>query len=389
MAKRHRVFISFFLFLRLVLPGYASEGIPLVLIDSAAYIPLDAFLSSFELEHSFDLVTQKGKLYRKNHSAAYGVGLSAIIVDGTLYKSSAVVRRSRGKILIPLDMGQYIMEKFDPGIKLGRSGNDVLPEKINGAEQAAEERQADHKPSKERIRFIVIDPGHGGKDPGAVGKGRLEEKRITLKVSQYLAKKMRNRLGDVRIILTRKDDSFIELSRRTEVANKMLKKNENGAFLSIHVNSSLSGKISGYETYFLSQNPTNEEARNTAAIENNVIVLEEKSSSSKKPYDDVDYIEATMITTQIQKESSELAYSIQKGLSKNINVFSSRGVKKADFFVLRGVLMPAVLIEIGFITNKKEAGYLKRDGHAEAIAEGIADGVEKFIKEYNRLLKIK
>ena len=171
------------------------------------------------------------------------------------------------------------------------------------------------------------------------------------------------------------------LSARTEKANSQLEKNKNGIFVSIHVNASISKKISGYETYFLSQNPTNEEARNTAALENNVIVLEDNKNSNK--YEDLDYIEATMKTTQILKESSILANEIQKYILGRNSIFISRGVRKADFFVLRGVMMPAVLVEVGFITNYKEVRYLLRDTYQRKMALGISDGIVKFIKKYN------
>jgi len=390
LTRSLRSIITFALAFIFIFPDPASsEGIPIVRINNADYLPLGEIIAAFGFEHSFDMVTQKGKLYRKNHNAVYSVGLSVILVDGSLYKSSETVRRSRGKILIPLDAGQHIIQNLEPGLTVRRRGDAVVAEKGEGEGQIPDQNQLQQKSSKDRICFIVIDPGHGGKDPGAVGKGGLEEKDITLKVSQHLAKKINKKLPSLKIFMTRKDDRFIELSQRTEFANKMLRKNENGVFLSIHVNSSLSSRIAGYETFFLSQNPTNEEARNTAALENNVVILEEKSKSSKKFYDDVDYIEATMITTQILKECSELADSIQKGQAKNIKLFSPRGVKKADFFVLRGVLMPAALIEIGFITNKKEAQYLRKSSHQELIAEGIADGVELFIKKYNNHLNLK
>ena len=390
MTRNLRSIITLALAFIFIFPDPASsEGIPIVRINNADYIPLAEIIASFGFEHSFDMVTQKGKLYRKNHNAVYSVGLSVILVDGSLYKSAQPVRRSRGKILIPLDAGQHIIQNLEPGLRVRRRGDAVVAEKGEGEGQIPDQNQLQQKSSKDRICFIVIDPGHGGKDPGAVGKGGLEEKDITLKVSQLLAKKITMKLPTLKIFMTRKDDRFIELSQRTGFANKMLRKNENGVFLSIHVNSSLSNRIAGYETFFLSQNPTNEEARNTAALENNVVILEEKSKSSKKIYDDVDYIEATMITTQILKESSELADSIQEGQAKKIKLFSPRGVKKADFFVLRGVLMPAALIEIGFITNKKEAQYLRKSSHQELIAEGIADGVELFIKKYNSHLNLK
>jgi N-acetylmuramoyl-L-alanine amidase len=198
---------------------------------------------------------------------------------------------------------------------------------------------------------------------------------------------LKEKFKNIRVRLTRRSDKFIELSTRTDIANGMLKKNENGIFLSIHVNASISKKISGYETFFLSQNPTNEEARNTAALENNVVVLEEKSGKGKKKYEDIDYIEATMLTTQIQKESSLLARSIQKGMSRNNKNFKSRGIKKADFFVLRGVLIPAALVEVGFITNKRNAQYLNKSQHQKIIARGIMEGIQIFLKRYNKLLR--
>jgi len=369
-------------------PSSFSESIHRVRIDNADYIPLDELVSVFGLDHSFDMISQRGRLYRKSHYAVYGVGLSAFLVDGRLYKSSGAAIRNRGRIFIPEDAGESIMGSFDPRVRLRRGADLLFVERIRDDETAPVEKKKSPPSSRDRICFIVIDPGHGGKDPGAVGKGGLEEKDITLKVARYLEKKIAKKLGDLRVHLTRNNDRFVELSQRTDIANKMLRKSENGIFLSIHVNSSLSSRISGHETFFLSQNPTNEDARNTAALENNVVILEEKSKSAPKTYDDVDYIEAMMITTQIQKESSELADSIQKGMAKNIKSFGSRGVKKADFYVLRGVLMPAVLIEIGFITNKKEARHLRISSHQEKIADGIAEGVKLFIKRYNRLLKM-
>jgi len=372
------------------LPAFtSSEGVSIIRAGGSEYIPLDEMISFSLFEHSFDMISQKGKLYRKDHYAVYGVGLSAFLVDGGLFKSSGAVCRKAGRVLIPLDAGEFILKSFLPGIRLKRDGAalyaEYRPEEDEGVREERE-RMA-RKTGKDRISFIVIDPGHGGKDPGAVGKGGLEEKEITLKVARYLEKMIKSRLSDIHILVTRSDDRFIELSRRTEIANRLLKKNENGIFLSIHVNSSLSSRISGYETFFLSQNPTNEDARNTAALENNVIILEEKSKR-KKSLDDVDYIEAMMITTQIQKESSALAGSIQNGLAKKNTKFASRGVKKADFFVLRGVLMPAVLIEVGYISNKKEARYLQKENHRETIADGIAEGVAMFIKKYNSLIKV-
>ncbi len=366
----------------------SSESITILRVDGSEYLPLDELVPRSGLEHSFDMISQKGKLYRKNHYAIYGVGLSAALIDGTLHKSSGAVRRQGGRVLVPFDTGELMVKNLNPDLRLSRKGGVLMVERMTG-DEAMPDRKTEKQlaGAKDRISFIVIDPGHGGKDPGAVGKGGLREKDITLKVARYLEKKIKAGLPGVRVYVTRGDDRFVELSRRTDIGNRLLKKNVNGIFISIHVNSSLSSRISGYETFFLSQNPTNEEARNTAALENNVVILENRPKK-KTGRDDVDYIEAMMITTQIQKESSALARSIQEGMSKKNRNFSSRGVKKADFFVLRGVLMPAALVEIGYISNQKESQYLKKDDHREIVAEGISQGVELFIKKYNSLIKV-
>ena len=365
----------------------SSDGIRVVTIHKEEFIPLDELVSRTGADQSFDMATQKGRVFMKGHQAVYGVGLSVILIDGRMYKSPIAVRRQAGSVLLPFDAGEAIIRSFDPAARPVRKDGLLRVERSGDDKKEDSGKERYGTAPRDRIRFIIIDPGHGGKDPGAVGRGGLVEKDITLKVANYLEKRIRSRLPDVRITVSRRDDRFIELSQRTRIANKMLKRGQNGIFISIHVNSSLSSRTSGYETFFLSQNPTNEDARNTAALENNVIILEEHPKQ-KKPYDDVDYIEATMITTQIQKESAELANSIQKGLVRDNKAFGPRGVKKADFYVLRGVLMPAVLVEIGFITNKNEAQHLKKNSHQETIADGIADGIELFIKKYNRLIKV-
>jgi N-acetylmuramoyl-L-alanine amidase len=376
------------LLLFLVLPASPStDSISIVSTEGGEYLPLDEMTAALGLDNTFDMVAQKGKLYLKNHQAIYAVGLSVVLVDGLLYKSDARVRRSAGKVLVPLDAAAYIARTLDPDVSLERKQDRLVIRRGSG-DTAPDRKESPPPPgARDRISFIVIDPGHGGRDPGAMGKGGVREKDITLKVARLVEKRIRTAFPSLRVVVTRVDDRFIELSRRTEIANRQLSKKENGLFVSIHVNSSLSGKISGSETYFLSQNPTNEDARNTAALENNVIILEEKSKQ-KKNFDDVDYIEAMMITTQIQKESAALAGAIQGGLAKSNTEYGARGVKKADFFVLRGALMPAALVEIGYISHEKEARSLQTESHQKAIAGGIAGGVELFISRYNSLIKV-
>jgi len=359
--------------------------------NSGDYVSLYDFYKSMDVDNSFDIITQRGKMYRKSAVAVFQIGFPVVLVNGRLERSDRPVARKNGEVMMPAELFLPVARALYPELEVTASSDSVIfarqergpeREKKTAAKETAPKEVSPRQ--KERIGFIVIDAGHGGKDPGALGNG-AREKNITLNVSRHLSRYLKGKVDGVALKYTRRDDRFIELSRRTEIANGLLTKNRNGMFISIHVNASLSPRISGFETYFLSQNPTNDEARTTATIENNVVVME--NSSSRKKYDDVEYLEALMLTTQIQKESSMLAGEIQDSLNAGISEFKSRGVKKADFYVLRGALMPAVLVEIGYISNAKEARRLKSADYQKKIAEGIGKGVVRFIARYNAMLK--
>lgn len=360
----------------------ADKSVSIIEINGKSYILLDEMITAFSIEHSFDPVFQKGRLYYKSHYMVYKTGYSCSIIDNSIAGSEHPIIRWNGGVYLPVDLAVTLLESF-----YNKEVQHIKKRLIIAKDEHEEIKKPEKKniPSKrEKIGFIILDAGHGGKDPGAVGKGGVKEKTITLQLSKKVEAILKKRLENTKIKATRSSDRFIELAERAEIANRELKKDTNGIFISIHVNASISSRISGFETYFLSQNPTNEEARKTAALENNVVILENLGSGKKK-YEDVDYIEALMMTTQIQKESSLLADSVQKKIDMNIKEFKSRGVHKADFFVLRGALMPAVLVEVGFITHQKEIKLLKTDEYQDKLAEGIVDGVVDFINQYNKL----
>lgn len=360
------------------------------MVEGRRYVSFVDWCNQFKLQKTFDTVTQKGKVYRGSHYAVFCVGHSLFLIDGEMYRTDYEVRRFKGEILLPAEGAAAVVRKLYDGaaVSLSDSSLEIIPDEGISKKTEKETADKDEQREEDAIGFIVVDAGHGGKDPGAIGKNKIQEKGITLKVAKMLVINLRKRFKDLRVVMTRDKDVFIPLAKRTDIANSHLKKKTNGLFISIHVNASLSDKISGFETYFLSVNPTNEEARKTAALENDVIILEQKNGHSKG-YGDVDYIEAMMLTTQIQKESALLADSIQKGMDRSIDKSKSRGVKKADFFVLRGVLMPAALVEIGYITHKAESGILVKKEHQKSVADGITQGVASFIEQYNRMVKAK
>ncbi len=224
------------------------------------------------------------------------------------------------------------------------------------------------------IDVIVVDPGHGGEDYGAIGPSGLTEKEITLDIALRLEKLLKT--TNFKVILTRADDTFIPLAERTQIANR------NGAdlFVSIHANSAKRKNVSGSETYFLDQ-AKNDEARAVAAIENASLRFEKQDTSQLT---DLDFILLDMVQNQFLKESSDLAFMIQERLGKNLPI-PNRGVDQAGFFVLNKAYMPSVLVETAFISNKTEEKLLKNSSFRQKIAEAILESIQSFKQKYESL----
>jgi N-acetylmuramoyl-L-alanine amidase len=229
---------------------------------------------------------------------------------------------------------------------------------------------ADDSSDGSSIGLIVIDAGHGGKDPGATGPGGTKEKDVTLAIAKRLKKKLEEST-DAEVLLTRTDDEFWELADRTAFANR----EKADIFISIHANAARRKRAHGVETFFLSFDATDDEARETAAFENNVISLEGKTELA--PLDDIKAILWDLTQTQSHHESSRLAETIYLSLFKEMGG-ELRGVKQAPFHVLVGATMPAVLIEVGFISNPREEKKLKKAKVQDRMATAISNGVVKF-----------
>ncbi len=230
--------------------------------------------------------------------------------------------------------------------------------------------------NKSSIQVIVLDPGHGGKDPGAEGANGLQEKHIVLS----LAKKLRARIEsefDVKVLLTREDDSFVSLRERTEFANA----NEADLFISIHTNAAENKKAHGIEVYYLSE-AKNDESRAAQALENSV-VEEFEGQEALQDYTQADYVISDLIQSAQLIESINLAYKFQNNMILETEA-RDRGVKSANFFVLRGAFMPAVLLELGFISNKEEGIKLNNDSYQDSLVESMFYGIKSFKLHYDR-----
>jgi len=228
-----------------------------------------------------------------------------------------------------------------------------------------------------KVGAILIDAGHGGKDPGALktykinGKNvTIQEKDITLKVAKMLAERLKAAYPGKQIILTRNSDKFLSLGERTDIANGVkVGENEAVLFISVHVNSSLNKTSSGYEVWYLSP-----------GYRRNVL---DKSVVDGDP--NLFPILNSMLEEEYTTESIMIAKFIMDGLQAQIGKESTaRGIKAEEWFVVRNSNMPSVLIELGFISNEKEALLLNDDRYLKKATLGIYNGIAAFITHFER-----
>ena len=227
---------------------------------------------------------------------------------------------------------------------------------------------------KWKIDVVVIDPGHGGKDPGAIGRNGLYEKNVTLAIAKKIKSELQRRL-DVKVVMTRKRDTFVPLKRRTEIANKAGGK----LFISIHIDSNPSRRLHGHTVYFLGQAKT-EESRNVAQFENSVIKFED-SQNHYAGLSDASFILAANAQNAYNKESQDFAAIVDNERHKDIKD-RSHGVRQAGFYVLYGASMPNILLETAFISNRNDEKKLKSKSFYGSVAKAICDAVIKFKQRY-------
>ena len=228
------------------------------------------------------------------------------------------------------------------------------------------------RPMQREVKTIVIDAGHGGKDPGAIGRGGTAEKDITLKVGLLLRNLLTTQLG-TQVVMTRDRDVFVELEDRAKFANKQ----DADLFVSIHVNAHPQRGTKGLEVYHFG------EASDPRAL---AVAARENGTPIESTGVGVQYLLADLLTTKRMEESQELAWSTKQALVTHLNSHYEvidHGVKTGPFYVLRFTAMPSILAEIAFISNPTEERLMKTTPFLTRIAEGIFEGIKAFIAPLN------
>jgi N-acetylmuramoyl-L-alanine amidase len=221
------------------------------------------------------------------------------------------------------------------------------------------------------IRTIVIDPGHGGSETGAIGPSGVPEKELTLQLSRELAAKL-GRLG-VRVLLTRTEDVVLPHDTRTAIANQ----NKADLFVSIHLNSSLGSGAYGTETYFLSPQATDSRAARAAVAENANAAGNTAAGAAPAAQQDLELILWDLAQSHHMAESQRFANLIQGELNQTLQL-RDRGVKQAPFRVLIGATMPAVLVELGFVSNPDEEKKLQDPAYRDQLVEALTRAIARY-----------
>jgi N-acetylmuramoyl-L-alanine amidase len=227
-----------------------------------------------------------------------------------------------------------------------------------------------------KVRRVVIDPGHGGHDTGAIGRQGTREKDVALAISQKVARALRGQ--GLEVVLTREDDRYLKLEDRAQMANAA----RGDLFISIHCNSARHARLRGVETYTL----------NTSADRYSIRLAARENASSEKGIGDLQFILADLATKANTEESTRLATQVQKSLVTHLSGrhknIKDLGTKEALFYVLLGVRMPAILVETSFLSHPEEEKRLGSDAYQEDVAQAIVQGVEAFLGSRHKLATV-
>lgn len=315
-------------------------------------IPLDmsatALATSLGAIFEYDPLTRTGTFSKDGRSARFGADIPYVLLDWTIMKSVPAPYEDKGTILVKKEFVDVLQNFYSP--------------------------KQHTSSTKYSVKAIVIDPGHGGKDPGAIGEFegfKLQEKDVNLAIAHRLADLLRIRYPDRTILLTRTDDTYPSLEDRVDMANNIkLGETEAVIYISIHSNASFNKNTRGFEVWYLNPN-----YRRT--------VVDEKTAQEKGQ--DIAPIINTMLEEEFTTESVILAQKVYKRLGSMIGDKSpARGIRAEEWFVVRNAKMPSILIEVGFVTNKEEAELLSQAPYLRRIADAIYNGVCDFIEHFEQ-----
>ncbi len=332
---------------------------------------------SSRAQFRFRTLTSPDRIAIDIPATSFSSGVSApIAVEDGLIRRIRINKLRSGTAQVVLDLyHESEFEVFPLSAMKGYPERIVIDVQRAVSEGEIQERARRIEDLKEsRTRIVVIDPGHGGNDPGAVGRRGLREKDVCLKIAKLAADRI-NATPGFKAFLTRKGDYFVSLGRRVRIAREL----KADLFMSIHANDAPNRSASGTEVFFLSlSGATDEAARKLAEKENAADMVAGVPPDS----DDLTHIIFDMVQKESMVRSSYLAEAVHDNLLR-CHKLHSRGVKQAGFAVLKNAGIPSVLVEVGFLSNAGEAKLIKSSSFQEDAASLLRDAVVDYFKAYS------
>ncbi|MFH0753870.1 MAG: N-acetylmuramoyl-L-alanine amidase [Candidatus Omnitrophota bacterium] len=329
----------------LLLWAAGCATVPRVPQGAGALLTLEGLCQKYSVDCGWDGVSQIVTMDYQGQKVQAMVGSSTVVVGNVKLVISAPLKRRQGMVIVPPDFERLVFAPQATGTRSGLSY------------------------AGSRLGRIVVDAGHGGKDPGAIGYGKIREKDVDLDIATRVARNFRHE--GIEVVLTRDSDEFISLAQRTDLASCA----GTDIFISIHANATKSARARGYEVYYAAG--LNALDRNDAQRVKN----EKKFCRTLNMQHEIiplRGIVADMLYAFKVSDAALLAEVVAKGLYLDLGQ-GSRGSKTARYFVLRNTLVPAVLVEVGFISNVREAGLLKEPVYREKVAQAIVKSVLRYV----------
>ncbi len=317
----------------------------------------------------WDPLSGSGTLEKNNRQISFRVGDDFVLQDKGVILQEKAPFIENNKLVATVSF----INSVEQYLKIEKANSAKTNESAKNSSKQSVTTPQD-KATGYRVGAILIDPGHGGKDPGASAthvidgkKVSVVEKDINLSVGLKLYDYLKKAYPDKSILMTRKTDVYVSLEKRTEIANSVkLKENEAILYISIHVNASLDKNASGYEAWYLSPGYT-------------------RQVIDSSDYDDKDLASIMNIITQEEylNESILIAKFVMDGIEAQVGSLSNkRGIKAEEWYVVRNAKMPSVLVETGFLTNEEEARLLSDDSYLQKLSLGIYNGLQSFITHF-------
>jgi N-acetylmuramoyl-L-alanine amidase len=348
--------------------------------DNQSYVLLDDLAAA--LPARIETVPLKDKVILRRNSEpdlVFTIFSSVYLIGQVQFRAPTPTRIEQRRLYVHSDVLSVLGIASSPTPAWAEESVET-PQTPEGPEVHYQPSGAERK-KRWALDRIVIDAGHGGKDPGAVGPGRTYEKTITLSIAKKLGERLR-RLG-IEVVHTRKSDVFIGLGSRARIAREA----EGDLFISLHCNAGLRRAAGGIEVYFLSDAKTTEAAA-VAERENAALEFEADSQEDEAAETTLRGIARSILSSLYLKESQGLAASVRSSMAQRFKTLDDRGVKQANFYVMRSTMgaMPSILVEMGFISNPKEEKRLRTERFQKDMADAIFKGIRSFKETHEKQL---